>query len=397
MACIEISVLDGTNMEEMCALLIREWRRRGGDEPAPEPRPDPRPAGGRKKKPLFDFLRRNKAKDAPVEEPPGPVRPPRGPPERIRRQTLPAARRAVEQQPDPTEPVKSEKPVVEPPRSTAKAVEPLKKERPLTLELRLSAAGLNQPLDFECESFRFVVNGKSYVCPRFQAMFVSRAVSHLVTMDRTVDEYIVENVSHPESFEMIMRLMSGGSVMVNDDNCAALFEIAKSLQNLELESRLLEFRPDCDSLNEANAINRLLEAARRSESIEREIDFIALHFCEVKNIERLSLDILERILENDHLTIESEDWLLCFVIEQMNGCQSLLRHIWCEYLSSEAIEIYTDQVDLDDVDRLTFRSIFCRLVGQTTMAAVETAGSKAAVSSGGLGPEVKPIDQSTLG
>jgi small GTP-binding protein len=348
-AFIEISVQDGTNIRELSRLLIREWRRRPPDDEPP------------KKKSLFGFLRWTRGADAPVEGPAEGV--PR--PESIRRTSFPVAGRLIEQE------------------------APSTRERALTLELQLSAAGMNQPMDFECESFRFLVNGQSYVCPRFQAMFVSPAVSNLVVMDRSVDEYIIENVSHPESFEMIMRLMSGGRVEVTDDNCGPLWEFAKSLHNSELESRLLELRPDCDGLNPGNAVDRLLEAAGRFESVEREIEVIALHFCEVMNIERLPLDILERVLENEHLRIESEDRLLDFVIGQMGGCQSLLRHIQCAWLSAEAIDVYGEHVEIDVLGPMIFRSVFCRLLGDsgTDVEGMTVTRSKAAVSSGGLAPD----------
>jgi hypothetical protein len=211
-------------------------------------------------------------------------------------------------------------------------------------------------------------------------MFVSRAISNPVLMDRSVDEYVLDvNVG---------RLRD-----VTDENCGLLLEFAKAIQNSELAQRLVEFRPDCDGLTEANVVARLLDGAGRF----GEIEFAALHFCEVKNIARLPTEILERVLDNEQLTIESEDWLLAFVVEQMGGSQSLLRHVQCSYLSADAIKVYAEQIDLESVNRLIFQSVFGRLVGESCMRAMTMRGTRSEVSRGGLAPQGIRVDRSGCG
>jgi hypothetical protein len=354
MAFIETSARDGTNLEELGRLLIREIRRRNANDPLPAPRPEVAPV----RKSLFDFLPWNRARDRRAEEraepEPEPARQPirreRQPPEQIRRQTHTPVAMKDETPPVPT-------PVIHKEDKRA-----LRKERQTSLELRLSAGGLSEPIDFEFDSFEFVVGGKSYFCPRFQAMFISKAVRNLILLDRTVDEYVIENVSHREDFELMMRLMSGDCVRVKDANCGSLFEFAKCLGNSELEHKLLDFRPDCDGLNVENVVDRLLECVRRNESIEREIEFIAIHLSDVKHLSRLSPEIFELVLENDKLRIESEDWLLSFVVDVMGGYPNLVRHVRCEYLSVEFVQLFIEALDVYSADSILFGTICHRLV-----------------------------------
>jgi hypothetical protein len=268
----------------------------------------------------------------------------------------------------------------------------VKQERQTSVELRLSAGGLSEPIDFEFDSFEFVVGGKSYFCPRFQAMFISKAVRNLIFLDRTVDEYVIENVSHPENFELMLRLMSGDCVGVTDENCRSLWEFAKCLGNSELEDKLHDFRPDCEGLKVENVVDRLLKCVSRLESIEREIDFIAIHLSDVKHLSRLSGEILELVLENEQLRIESEDWLLSFVVDVLGGSPTLFRHVRCEYLSVEFVHLFIEAVDFCSIDSILFGTICRRLVltpGDTQGTSGTTGrkmGSQDEVSSGGLGP-----------
>jgi hypothetical protein len=156
--------------------------------------------------------------------------------------------------------------------------------------------------------------------------------------------------------------MSGDCVRVTEENCRSLWEFARCLGNSELEGKLLDFRPDCDGLNLENVVDCLLDRASRFELIDREIEFIAIHLSEVHNLSRLSPEILERVLENDKLRIESEDWLLSFVVDVMGGYPNLVRHVRCEYLSVESMQLFIDEVDIQSLDRIMLRSICRRLL-----------------------------------
>jgi hypothetical protein len=82
-----------------------------------------------------------------------------------------------------------------------------------------------------------------------------------------------------------------------------------------------------------------------------ELEFIASHFYEVdqSSFEDFSIEWLEEILMDDSLRMESEDWLLDYLISHGSLGHRLLCHVRYEQLSVSGICKFLSNISVSDI------------------------------------------------
>ncbi|OHS96431.1 hypothetical protein TRFO_37412 [Tritrichomonas foetus] len=104
--------------------------------------------------------------------------------------------------------------------------------------------------------------------------------------------------------------------------------------------------------------------------IDSEVEFVAKHLYEISendecHLKELSLDILIQILSHPSLCIESESWLLAFIIKmtRINEKYSLLyEYLEFDEMSSDDIELFIDSFQLSSINYGIWKSLCKRLI-----------------------------------
>jgi hypothetical protein len=107
-----------------------------------------------------------------------------------------------------------------------------------TASIALSTKGLKTANGMSRKEFRFLSGSDTFVCDRFQAMFVSPRIANLVENDCTIDEFVL---GHPDSksFEILEHLICGEVILADDNSIKIMLDLIEDLENVELSELVL--------------------------------------------------------------------------------------------------------------------------------------------------------------
>jgi hypothetical protein len=229
-------------------------------------------------------------------------------------------------------------------------------------QIALTASGLEQASVIEPESFVFVIGESVYRCSRFQAAFLSKTVADLFLTDPFITQYVIDDIPDPENlFGLIWHLLRHGTVELAEGNLSTLQQFTHRLRCEELDRRLFEFQLSGEDLTVANAVARLLLKSDRLLPIDGEVEFIASRLDEIDSLDRLSLVLLEIILESRSLRIETEDWLLDLICGLGSEYENLIGYVRCEFLSAIGIAKFVETIEIEQIHSVLWNSICSRL------------------------------------
>jgi hypothetical protein len=230
-----------------------------------------------------------------------------------------------------------------------------------TPRIALSTKGLKSADRISKKDFRFISGSDVFVCDRFQAAFISPRVSRLISTDPVIDNFSLEHADS-RSFDLIRQLTCGEPIFVDERNIELLQFLMEDLGNDELSSLFFEYLDEKEELTVSNCISRLHRKFRLGIGISRECDFIGNHFSSipVDSIQSLELDIMHDILRLDSFQIETEDYLLKFVIELGPSYSELIGDVRFEYLSSSSIDLFFEHIQLNEVDEGIWQQLWHR-------------------------------------
>jgi hypothetical protein len=159
----------------------------------------------------------------------------------------------------------------------------------------------------------------------------------------------VSTADKSKCFETFISLGYGQEIEINDSNQSFLSALSVELCNSELfllsGNQLL-----ATEMTNNNAVLRLLTKMSIHVNCEEEMTFIASNFHKIwrtskTDLSHLDLCVLERILSDQQLCIESEDSLFDFLAEiGLEECLSLVEYVQLEYLSTERIRLLTTAI-----------------------------------------------------
>ena len=227
---------------------------------------------------------------------------------------------------------------------------------------QLSAGGIGQACAITNNDFTFVVGGVDYPCSPVQACFFSNRVYRMVMSDRTTDRYVLEFPDANRGFEVVMRIMNGEQVEITPSNAFFLELCAKELENPELLAFITESKLDT-KIDMSNVLERIQIKRELQQDCSDELKFVASHFhrVELGFALQLTLDELEKILENPALELRSEDDLFHIIHElvEKSGPQYsiLYRHVQFQFLDEDNFHAFLDIVFPDSLNPILWRSV----------------------------------------
>jgi hypothetical protein len=173
--------------------------------------------------------------------------------------------------------------------------------------------------------------------------------------------YLDAAIGQKGVFAFIEQLMNGHPIEPSEKEALCLLKVAQLLGNTELLNKLIDTEAP---LQLSNARARLESKSLAGQNMEAEIEFTAEHFHELdlKAFSKLDISIIERIISSPALRLDNEDSLLRFVLSVTDDPQTLLRYLWCEYLSSEGMATLLDALSPSTLDSFTWASLCRRLL-----------------------------------
>jgi hypothetical protein len=220
-----------------------------------------------------------------------------------------------------------------------------------TASIALSTKGLKSANRVGRKDFQFISGSDTFVCDRFQAMFVSPRIATLIETDPTIDEFSLDH-ANSRSFETLEQLICGDVIVVNETKVKVLIDLIEDLGNLELSESVLTFIESKTELDVSNCISRLNWKMRLNVNIVSEIEFIATHLSDfrVDAVRDIEISIVEDILQQHSLRILNEDWLLKFIFELGSKYFGLIGYVRFEFLNAESIDLFFNTISIDELN-----------------------------------------------
>jgi hypothetical protein len=198
------------------------------------------------------------------------------------------------------------------------------------------------------------VNGHEFEISKFKAQFISPAVSRILSLDPTQCSFEIDIPGAVDYFESISSLCNGQTVSIDQSLGCGFGAFCQALENDEL----IKLAIGNDPVSISNVGWRLSLSITDSD-----IGFACEHFGSLDH-SSLPAIVLELLLADARLTIESEDWLLGVVENRVSGDGSLIRlldSIQCEYLSATGISTLLSMITPESISSPVWSSICRRL------------------------------------
>jgi hypothetical protein len=199
------------------------------------------------------------------------------------------------------------------------------------------------------------VNGREFEISKFKAQFISPAVSRSLCLDPTQSSFTIEVPDGIEYFESIVSLCEGNAISVDQSLVYKFGAVCRALGNDEL----IELAIGNDPISISNVGFRLSLLITDSD-----VGFACEHFVSLDH-SSLPVNILELLLSDNRLKIESEDWLLKIVSDRISSdssLKSLLDFIECKYLSVEGMSTFVSVLSRESISPSVWSSLCSRLV-----------------------------------
>lgn len=191
--------------------------------------------------------------------------------------------------------------------------------------------------------------------------------------DPTINTFTI-NTSNEGNFSNFLNLINFEVNHISESDLGFFCEVSRILGITSQD--INNFHEELD-IKESNVIEFIrtheLFSDIYAEQLEREIDFVSSNFFKFADIHwsdliHLKTSTLDRIIDNDHLKLRSEDQLLTFIIgvikeSKKSDSWDLLEHVLFCNVSSEVMSSFVDIIDsdIDRIDRSLWRSISSRL------------------------------------
>ncbi|KAK8864961.1 hypothetical protein M9Y10_010488 [Tritrichomonas musculus] len=275
------------------------------------------------------------------------------------------------------------------------------------------------------DEFNFIIGEKRFSCHKFVAAFISPRVCKMLLSDPTIDELYISKDNagklHGErKIEYyIQSLIKGEQIYIspedlkkmiceidtslkNDDESQLskttiydLINLIEKLDNKELKQEFYTTLFDNiikdDKSNNSGAQLESLESLFKLQKIINKIDkekgekeeemcnFLSgkyndiidsissrLYEFDIERIKKIDFHILKDLLLSEKLVAESEDSLLDVLLfhhsMRKNGHDNCFEYVRFEYLSTESIENFLNEIEYDEVTPSLFESISKRLI-----------------------------------
>ena len=210
------------------------------------------------------------------------------------------------------------------------------------------------PFDTYEKNFTFMVNGEKIQTSRIISDLLSPVICKNHLNDPTSNTFVI-NTHEKGDFSHILELVNFNYQNFSENELPFIIEVIEQLNNnsIEIENNI--------QITIDNVFNRLKYHEKRSnffsQQISKEIEFISSHFnelCEshIEEFNNLSIDMIYEIINDDQLTLKSEDQLLKFVnffYSQNSRYSVLYELVYFENVSSDTIKEFLQNYDINDM------------------------------------------------
>lgn len=219
------------------------------------------------------------------------------------------------------------------------------------------------------KDFTFIVNSAKFETSIFQADLLSSTISKIHSTDPTVKEFFI-NTENSGDFDHILKLLNFNEEIISEDEIPFIIEIIEILgikTNLKIQNNIN------DEINISNILFRIRNNQKHpqllSKQLERDIEFFASHFNEIKDellkqIEEKHFEIeefvIENILNDPKLQLNNEDELLDFVnklYKHDSKYSELYKYVDFNNVESSSIKEFVDIFDFNDMTHSVWLSI----------------------------------------
>jgi hypothetical protein len=190
--------------------------------------------------------------------------------------------------------------------------------------------------------FTFVVNGSRFETDVMNAVLLSPAIHSQLLHDQSVDSFVMtDECVTVEHLTALSALLSGGSIPLSMADRKPLLSICRYLQNHRAE--MIVFGGLIGMCSP-----RALDILGYEGSV-LPIDPGKVCFCSDSDLSLLSVESLFELFSSESLIIQTEDWLLNFILSLGESGHSLLGCVRYEFLSVKWISEFCARIDCSQI------------------------------------------------
>lgn len=254
----------------------------------------------------------------------------------------------------------------------------------------------NIPFSKYEKNFTFVLNGKRYPTNRLIADILSPYIRNYHFINSSIDEfYLNSNASSEEQenedfFNDFLNMASFQNSKLDFSHQLLFAQYFYLLGNFDEYFRV---QPKyCNNYTSENVVDILLSMSQMSSIIPAQfnikispmnelISFVAQHFEEIEKekMKKLSVDIIDEILQNKYLKLSDEDSLLQFILylyENNHSYSVLFEYVQFSNVSNDSLQLFIKLFEVNDINQPIWNSICCRLIQDIKQINVKFINSK---------------------
>lgn len=222
---------------------------------------------------------------------------------------------------------------------------------------------LHVPLSIHEENFTFIVNDEEFQTNKFCADLLSPKISKMHHNDPTLSQYYI-NTEHKGNFKNFLDLLTFKTKDFDENNLEFISELVEELSIEDIDINIPKV-----PISKENVIDLIVSHSKLehfySKELKAEIDFLSCHLYEFKEEEERSLfkikyDMIEKVLTNDKIHIDTEDQLLRIVNNlymKDSKYASLYEFVIFRNVGKESIKEFVSIFDIDDMTKGIWKSL----------------------------------------
>ena len=236
-----------------------------------------------------------------------------------------------------------------------------------SIQLQTSSI-LQVPFSKYSKDFTFIVNGEEFHTNQIIADILSPKISQMRNNDPTFLEFSI-NTQSKGDFQQILDLIDFKQHQITSNiNLTFLIEILEQFENTSIDINYKQ-----EEITIENVIDKIKEHENKlfySKQYSEEVDFLSANFSILLNQQKeklltVSKYSLENIINNDKLTLQSEDELVSFINELYTRDRNhnfLYEYVIYSNIETKTMKEFIAIFDDNDLTRGSWKSISKRLM-----------------------------------
>lgn len=239
------------------------------------------------------------------------------------------------------------------------------------IKLRESSI-LHVPLQNYENNFTFIVNNERFLTNHLVSDLISPKISKMHAIDATIEKYYI-NTNSTGDFNTILKLATFHEQQISKNDIPFIIEVLEKLENTtSVEFNIKEYDEESNNsiLSSLKSLSKYQEYPNfYNKKISEKVDTISSQIYKMneegkKIFKTLDFYIIEKIINNSNLSIESEDQLVELIIElclkKSKFCE-LFSYVYFVNVSSDVMKKFFNHIMPDELTREAWTSLSERL------------------------------------